>query len=316
MHHSESPARAAERIGAIDVGSNALRMTAAEIGPSDHIRRVASDRAAVRLGAALSHEDGCLAPEALDAAVLALASFRARLDALEVRRVRAVATSAVRESTSAAELAERARAEAGVDLEVISGAEEARLVYVAVRAAVPLGSRPWVLVDVGGGSVEVSLVDARGIRESESHRFGAVRLLEEADGETERLDALIDAKVARLRVPELARAEDVAGLIGVGGNIEALAKLAKGGRDEPPGTRHISLPQLRSTLTLLAPLTSAERVARFELRADRADVIVPAGRVYERIAVRCGAAEVVVPGVGLRDGLLRELAAQVGPRAR
>ncbi|HEU0014719.1 MAG TPA: Ppx/GppA phosphatase family protein [Longimicrobium sp.] len=294
------------RVAAIDVGSNAIRFAAAEFASAAEHVVLDEARHAVRLG----HEvflSGRLAPDALDAAVRALADFRARMDALGVRHYRAVATSAAREARNGAELVERARAEAGVELEVITGTEEARLVYLGVAGRVPLGDKKWILVDLGGGSVEVSLVDSAGILWTESHTVGSVRLLEELSGagqEPGRFQRLLREYAASLSIPVLAQQWNPAGVIATGGNIDALARLTGS-----PGDRVAELPlaELRRLIDTLGSLSYRQRVEQMGLKPDRADVIVPAAMVYERVAALAGADRILVPGVGLRDGLLADL---------
>ncbi|HEU4556513.1 MAG TPA: hypothetical protein VFS20_01645, partial [Longimicrobium sp.] len=150
------------RVAAVDVGSNAIRFLAAEFSALGEYEVLEETRVPVRLG----HDvflSGKLTPEAMDGAVEAMKSFRARMDAQGIEHYRAVATSATRESRNGAEMVARIRREAGIELEVITGHEEARLVYVAVANHVKMGDDKWITVDVGGGSVEVSLVDANGI---------------------------------------------------------------------------------------------------------------------------------------------------------
>jgi exopolyphosphatase/guanosine-5'-triphosphate,3'-diphosphate pyrophosphatase len=296
------------RAAAIDVGSNAIRLLAAEFTSPTELTVLVEERVPVRLG----HDvfvTGRLAARAMDAGVEAIAGFRLRMQSLGIKHYRAVATSAVRESRNGGVFVDRLRDEAGVELEVITGAEEARLVYVAVRSRVALGRSKWILVDLGGGSVEVSLVDASGILWSESHTMGSVRLLEElsvAGDEPGRFQRLLREYAATLRIPTLARQWNPAGVIATGGNIEALARLAgTAPAAGQPGS--ISVEALQGAVQMLSRLSYRQRVEELGLRADRADVIVPAALVYERVAALSGADGIVVPGVGLKDGALMDL---------
>ena len=143
------------RFAAIDVGSNAMRLRVVEAnGPRD-VREVAAERAPIRLGRDV-FLTGRLAPAALAEALDALKHFREVMRAEGVDAYRAVATSAVREAQNADVLVERASREAGVKLDVIEGVEEARLVLVAVLHAVRVGARRALLIDIGGGSVELT----------------------------------------------------------------------------------------------------------------------------------------------------------------
>ncbi|HEV2146182.1 MAG TPA: Ppx/GppA phosphatase family protein [Longimicrobiaceae bacterium] len=296
------------RVAAIDVGSNAIRFIAAEFtGPGE--RTVLDEE---RVGVRLGHDvflTGKLAPEAMEAAVAGLADFRRRMERLEIEHYRATATSAVRESRNGADFVRRVREEAGLELEVITGYEEARLVYQAVRSRVELGRDRWILVDLGGGSVEVSLVDEGGILWSESHTMGSVRMLEVLSGSGDdpgRFQRLLREYAATLQIPTAAQHLRPAGVIATGGNIEALAKL--GGRPAKDGRAgSIGMGGLRDTIRMLARLSYAQRMEELKLRADRADVILPAAMVYERVAELAGADEIRVPGVGVKDGLLLDL---------
>ena len=296
------------RVGGIDVGSNAIRFLAAEFSAPREYRVLAESREPVRLG----HEvflSGKLARGAMEAAVEAIAGFRAQMEGLGIAHYRAVATSATRESRNGEEFVSRVRRETGIELEVITGSEEARLVYEAVKAQVPFGRKKWLLVDLGGGSVEVSLVDGTAILWSESHTMGSVRLLEELAGSSEepgRFQRLLEEYAATLRIPVIARQWNPAGLIATGGNIEALARLM--GADTGRGrVATLPLADLRRVLAELSRLSYRQRVEQLGLREDRADVILPAAMVYERVATLAEAEAVLVPAVGLKDGLLVDL---------
>jgi exopolyphosphatase/guanosine-5'-triphosphate,3'-diphosphate pyrophosphatase len=296
------------RVGGIDVGSNAIRFLAAEFTAPKEYRVLAESREPVRLG----HEvflSGKLARGAMEAAVEAIAGFRAQMESLEIGHYRAVATSATRESRNGEEFVGRVRRETGIELEVITGSEEARLVYEAVKAQVPFARKKWLLVDLGGGSVEVSLVDSSAILWSESHTMGSVRLLEElavSGEEPGRFQRLLEEYASTLRIPVIARQWNPAGLIATGGNIEALARLM--GTDPGRGrVATVPIADLRRVIAVLSRLSYRQRVEQLGLREDRADVILPAAMVYERVATLAGAEAVLVPAVGLKDGILVDM---------
>jgi exopolyphosphatase/guanosine-5'-triphosphate,3'-diphosphate pyrophosphatase len=294
------------RVAAVDIGSNAIRFTAAEfLDPSSHVE-LEYQRVPVRMGHS-AFLTGRLDPENIDAAVEAMASFRRYVDTLGVKEYRVVATSAVRESRNGGDLASRVRQEAGFALETITGSEEARLVWLAVRDRFPLDG-PWVLVDLGGGSLEVSVVSESGIEWSESHTMGTVRMLEDLGGSDpgpEALTRLIEEYAGTLRLPRLGD-EGLRGLIATGGNIEALAELA-GAEPDPDGVSRLPVEALRETARQLGSMTNDQRMSELDLRPDRADVIVPAAHVYLRVAELTGADEVVVPHVGVKEGVLLDL---------
>lgn len=293
-----------ERVAAIDIGSNAMRFTAAVRSSDGGLVQLDYQRSPVRLGhnAFLS---GRLTAENVEAAVEAMVGFARRMDGLGVERYRAVATSAVRDAANGGELVERVREEAGIEIDVIDGAEEARLVWVAVRDRIVMEGL-WVLMDLGGGSMEVSVVGSEGIRRSDSYPLGTVRLLERLEAEEGATGDAVDAAIAELEeglvMPDPAA---IRGLLATGGNIETLAELAGAGPAEMSVSR-LSLDTLTQVMKRVEALSVEERIERLELRPDRADVIVPAGRVYRRIAELAGVREVVVPGVSVSDGILRE----------
>lgn len=298
------------RVGGMDIGSNAIRLLVVEITAPGTSRTLDSQRCPVRLG----HDvflTGRLTEAAMDAAIASLRGFQERCSALGADPVRAVATSAVREAQNGEQFAQRIRTELGLPLEVIPGAEEARLVHVAIRSRIPMGGNRWLSVDVGGGSVEVSLVDVDGILWSESHAMGSVRLLEELSGsgdEPGRFRRLLTEYLGVLRLPAVAEQYRPAGLIATGGNIESLVKLC-GGREDR-GVSVIPLPALRGAIDALSRLSYHQRIEQLGLRPDRADVILPAAMVYERIALLAGVEELHVPFVGVRDGVVLDLAAR------
>lgn len=303
------------RVAAIDVGSNAIRFVVGEFVDPGTWTELDVQRVPVRLG----HDvflTGRLDPEAMRAAVEAMSFFRRSIDTLGVPRYRAVATSAVRESRNGGELVDRIRRESGIQLETITGSEEARLVWIAVRHRVDLGDARWMTVDLGGGSLEISEVSRDGIHWSESHTMGTVRMLEELGdqhGDAAAVRALMEEYVGTLRIPDHVNGADTAGLLATGGNIEALAKLADCGTDDQ-GVSRLPLEALRETIRELGAMTVAERIDRLGLRQDRADVIHPAGLLYERVAVLTGVDEIHVPHVGVKEGVLLDLADDVsGP---
>jgi exopolyphosphatase/guanosine-5'-triphosphate,3'-diphosphate pyrophosphatase len=301
------------RVAAIDIGSNAIRFMAAEFVAREGYQVLQSIREPVRMGRD-AFRARLIRPEVMEAAVSAIGRFRKAMDALDVRGYRAVATSAVRDSENGSEFVERVWAEWGIRVETITGAEEAHLVWLAVRTRVDLGASEWVLVDLGGGSVEVSLVDQADVRWTESHPLGTVRLLEELgdlSGESpDRVRRRLEDHAAMLRISAVAKQVEAAGIIATGGNIEQLALLA-GSRPDSRGVSRLRMDRLHAVIARLAELTPRERVKELGLREDRADVILPAAVVYERIARLLGAHQILVPNVGVKDGLLFDAAEDI-----
>ena len=297
------------RLAAIDIGSNAIRMLAAEFTDATTYRTLELHRIPVRLG----HDvftTGELNAATIDAAVEGLANFGHRIRALSVTKTRAVATSAVRDSRNGTELLERARRDAGIDIDVISGKEEAQLVHLAVRNRVPLSSHQWVLADLGGGSLEVSLIDRAHVISTATYPVGAVRLLEHlgTDFQPDEVHRLVQERTTMLG-SVLKAATDR--FIATGGNIEALARLA-GAKYDAQRVAILGLDRLREITRELSSLSYEQRIAQLGLREDRADVILPAAIVYEWLAIQVGADSIVVPGVGVKEGVLWDMIDQKG----
>jgi len=299
------------RVACVDMGSNAIRFLAAEFSDESEYEVLAGERVPIRLGHGV-YLSGRLEANAMDGAVEALTRFRRKMDSLGIEHYRAVATSAVRESTNKDAFIARVLDESGLRLEAISGSEEARLVHLAVARRVPLGNRTWLLVDLGGGSVEVSMVDQNGTYWSESHTMGSVRLLEElteAGAEPGRFRRLLEEYISVLKVPAMPEGSQLAGYVATGGNIETLAKL--GGFPDELSVSHLRVDTLRTIIEQLARLSFRERVDQLGLPEDRADVILPAAMVYERLADLGGADEIQVPHVGIKEGVLYDLVSRL-----
>lgn len=307
------------RCAGMDVGSNALRLAIAEFKSPTQYKILERVRVPVRLGDSVFRSQR-IDPATVEAALDAFRGFRRKMEQHGVVVHRAVATSATREAKNRLAFLERVRSETGLALEMIQGTEEARLVALAVRSRLSLERGLSLILDVGGGSSEIALVGHGEILDVESHDVGAVRLLERAaSGTPKGVFDLIQATLRSARFPILAslKRRRLARLIGTGGNIEAIAMLTPSngatrgnGGDRPPA--RVTLPRLRKILTLLAKLSPAERAERFDLKPDRADVIVPAGAIFEYVAAHVGAKEICVPFVGLVDGVLIDVAQAAG----
>lgn len=295
------------RAAGIDIGSNAMRLVVGEFTAPGAWRVLAQQRVPVRLGASVfGAAGGRLDEVVIEAALAALATFRRQLDELDVGIYRGAATSAVREATNGADFLEQAHRTAGIRLELITSGEEARLVWRAVSDRVAVAGRRWVLVDVGGGSVEVALADGRDLLFAESHRMGTVRLLREFQHEQQRPEQfrrLVQEYVETLASTVAADGRGERGVVATGGNIEELARLCDA-RPDPSGGLRLPLADLETMIDELSAMTPAERIARYRLRPDRADVIVPAGLMYERVAHLARVDHLLVPGVGVREGLM------------
>lgn len=289
-------------LGAIDAGSNAIRVVVAEVAGPGELTRIEAERVPVRLGHG-AFTVGELAPALIDEAVAAFTHFRQLFDRHGVTAYRAVATSAVRAVENRDVLVHRIYHEAGIELEIIDGDEEARLVRKAVVHALGPGA-PACVLDLGGGSLEVNLREGAGWR-GLSLPIGTVRLLETFGLEGPLADAeagMIRRYVASVLQTVVAGRREVATAAACGGNADALARMLGGERTT------FTLADLEAALPELLPATVEERMQRHGFRRDRAEVIGIAALVLATAARQLGLQTIVAPGVGVREAILLELA--------
>ena len=299
-------------VAAVDIGTNSVHMVVARVAAGDRFEVITRQKEMVRLGSGRG-EMRQLETDAIDRGVAALARCRSVADAWDAV-VFAVATSAVREARNAGEFLDRARTEAGIEVEVISGYEEARLIQLGVLQALPLFDRRLLLVDVGGGSTEVLLGTEGRVDYARSVKLGSLRMTRKFfPGGEVRGDALarcrrdVRARLAPM-VHELGdRPFDVA--VASSGTAEALAAmaLARKGGEVPNSLNGAVLPvrQLRKVVDSLAgAATPAERRTLPGIDANRADILPGGAVVLEQVCEALGIEELVISEYALREGVL------------
>jgi exopolyphosphatase/guanosine-5'-triphosphate,3'-diphosphate pyrophosphatase len=297
-------------LAAIDVGSNAIRLVIGNVDADRTITVIESIRESVRLGEdVFAH--GSISDANIERAAEVFRKFRGLIDTHGAKWVRAVSTSACREALNRELFVDRIAQTSDIELTVIGEEEEARLIYLAVADRVPLKGKVAMLVDIGGGSTEVTLVSGGQILATESFKMGSVRLLQllrdSRRGEREfhqLLREYLDSTHRKIK-KELGN-ERIELCVGTGGNIEVLGDLR---REVLKKERDSVLPMddLDDLVKRLQNLSYEERVRELGLRPDRADVIVPASMILQKIVKQAGVREVVIPRVGLKDGLLIDM---------
>jgi exopolyphosphatase / guanosine-5'-triphosphate,3'-diphosphate pyrophosphatase len=313
LNDSGQPASyaATMRLAAIDVGSNSVHMIIADVTREGHIDVVDRVKEMVRLGRR-SFTTGRLTDEAMDLAVRTLVYFRRLANVRRVGRMRAVATSAVREARNRGEFIRRIQRETGIAVEVISGNDEARLIFDAARHALGLEGGPFLLVDVGGGSVELVLVkDARPLW-LKSVRLGAARLTEQfllddppTAAQRKHLQQHLEATIGELLRD--ARRAGVVRAIGTSGTINTLVAMARGARGEELGRLHGASASAAEIATISEQLLEANAALRADLPgidAKRADQMAAAGMLADFVIRRSGAEELLACTWAMREGLL------------
>jgi len=299
------------RIAAIDAGSNAIRLVIAQASSSSEIEILDSVRASVRLGH-LAFTKRRFSRLTVDHAVRAFRRFRALLDRYRVHAYRAVATSAAREARNSELLLRRIRRSAGINLQVIGSSEEARLVRSAILGALGEAISPRMIVDLGGGSLEISLLRKRVPEKIMALPLGSVRLMETlgiygalSEEQFERVEHRVFSLLRSFwpNPPDLSDAIVAAS----GGNAEALARIMPGPRVN--GMPSANLRLLRDRLWSILELDVEERMEKFRVRRDRAEVLGVAAIVFAALSRWARLRTMLVPGVGVKEGILWDLAA-------
>jgi exopolyphosphatase / guanosine-5'-triphosphate,3'-diphosphate pyrophosphatase len=300
------------QLAAVDAGSNAIRLAIARATSSENIQILETERASVRLGHN-AFTRRILDDETIARASRAFRHFRSRMDQHHVSAYRAVATAAAREARNYRKLLDRIRRKSGIELEVISSEEEARLVCAAVHWALADRVQPRLIFDLGGGSLEMNFFDRGELQRRVALPLGTIRLMEtysiqgriDEDG-ARRLQHHVMAlmRSALPSPPNLSRAIGVA----CGGNAEALARLAAGTPIERTPT--ISVRLLRDQMWRLLDLDVPGRMRAFRLRRDRAEVVGIAAVIIYTVAKWLDLRSMLVPGVGVREGLLLQIVAE------
>jgi exopolyphosphatase / guanosine-5'-triphosphate,3'-diphosphate pyrophosphatase len=305
-------------ISAIDVGSNAMRMVVGEVDEAWQVRSIENIRLPVRLGQDV-FRNGYLEEKTIQQTEEVFLRFKQMAENFNVHQLRAVATSAAREAANSDLLVDRVFRTSGIEIEIISGEEEAQLIHAAVAHVLNLKNKRTLLIDIGGGSIEVTLSTGRNIISTDSYDMGTVRLLEKLNGSKSKhpLGDLVREYVeaARYRLEQDLGDEKVQICAGTGGNVEEIGhlrqKLFKAGSD-----RFITLDELEKLIERLESMTYEERMRKLKLRADRADVILPASIVLHLIAREAGVKQIMIPNVGLKDGILLEIAEDLSKSLR
>ena len=301
-------------IAAIDVGTNSFHLVVAAVDAEGHFEVLTREREPVRLGSG-GEDMKHLEPEAMDRGIETLGRMQRIASHAGATSITAVATSAVREAANQHEFTDRARAEAGVDIEVVSGVEEARLIHLGVLAAVPLFDQRHLVIDIGGGSTEFIVGDGAEPLLLRSLKLGAIRLTDRffPGGRTRKRPArecrsYIESFLGHLPAEITELGFETA--VGSSGTITALARMCairRGDRDSRTGRLSFSARELRSLTTdLVAASTPARRLAMEGLEERRADIIVGGALLLEQIFELAGVKRMEVSDFALREGILLE----------
>jgi exopolyphosphatase / guanosine-5'-triphosphate,3'-diphosphate pyrophosphatase len=305
---------------AVDIGSNSVRLKIARL-TSGHLRAIHEDREVTRLGEGV-FRSGFLTPESMADTVKVLRRFHRATQQIVSESVRVVATSALRDARNSQAFLEWVRSATGWTVEIISGLEEARLIHLGLVSNLRINSAPTLMMDLGGGSCELTVSKRGQIRETVSLPLGAVRLTNEflrhdppRKGELKRLEGFIAREVNRIATRVVAA--KVKNVIATSGTADALATAAsylrKNGSRQRLVVTRAEMSRLANRLAHL-PVEGRRKIEGIGLR--RAEIVVAGAMVYHELLNRLHLKGYRYSPLGLRDGLLAQMAAESDRKSR
>lgn len=311
------------RYAAVDIGSNSIRMQAAEVLPGQPVRILVAQRQVTRLGAGV-FSMGNITSDAIRAACLALAGMAEAYKRLDVVGVRAVATSAVRDAGNQQEFVDRATSVLGTPVEIISGQEESRLIHLGVQSRWPHPNQRVLIVDVGGGSAEIIHADRGSLAGAFSKPLGAVRLTEvflksdpPSARELHRMHEYIDEKLSAAR--QRIGAEPFDRMIATSASAAALVSVVhRVPRDKREAADRLraTISQVRAVYEKLSEKGIAARRKVQGIGPRRAEIIVAGASVFLRALENFRRSSLYYSAAGVRDGIISDLAARGVGRER
>lgn len=289
---------------AIDIGSNAARLLIKKslpdsLEPSIILRKQLLVRVPLRLGFDVFSK-GKVSPKKGENLIRLMKAYRQLMKIYNVDQYRACATSAMRDAANGEELIDKIKEATGIDIEIIAGEEEAAIVYNNHIESCADPSGRYLYVDVGGGSTEINYLTDGELKRSASFNIGTVRILsgKVKDEEWRRLNDFLHQVYT---IPCADGCDCTTRIIGSGGNINKLFKLAD---PDAKDDQSFTVDELARLYHTMKPLSDRQRMEKFNLRPDRADVIIPAAEIFLNIASVVKAQRIYVPMIGVSDGII------------
>ncbi|OSY88429.1 exopolyphosphatase [Tenacibaculum holothuriorum] len=288
------------KYGAIDIGSNAVRLLVANVIEEDDkepkFKKSSLVRVPIRLGAD-AFVSGKISEENTHRMIDAMEAFKLIMKVHGVQKYKACATSAMREAENGNEIANTILTKTGVEIDIIDGKKEAAIISSTDLNQLIESDATYLYVDVGGGSTEFTLFSSGKIINSKSFKIGTVRLINNKKSENKAI-----FKKVQKWIEENTKNYKRISLIGSGGNINKIFKMSGRELGKP-----ISYIYLNAQYQFLKKMTYKERISELSLNPDRADVIVPATKIYLSAMKWSGARKIFVPKIGLSDGIIKSL---------
>lgn len=287
-----------KRYAAIDIGSNAMRLLVSNIveqeGRDPQFNKSSLVRVPIRLGQDV-FTVGEISDENISRMIDAMKAFKLLMKVHKVEKYKACATSAMREADNNHEIVEIIQREADIQIDIIDGKKEAAIIASSDLKEYISTDKTYLYVDVGGGSTEFSLFSNGKIIASKSFKNGTVRMLNNMVNE------IVWVEIEKWIKLNTAPFEDVT-MIGSGGNINKLFKMTGKQQDKP-----LTYLSLNAQYAMLNKMTYDQRIAELGLNPDRADVIIPATKIYLNAMKWSGARHLYVPKIGLSDGIVKAM---------
>lgn len=285
-------------LASIDIGSNAARLLISEVKETSKNTPVFNKlnlfRIPIRLGFDV-FEYSYISEEKTIMLIQTLKAFRHLMNAYHVDHVKVCATSAMRDAENSGKICDIIKKETGLDIEIISGEMEANIIYENHIAENLDREHSYMYIDVGGGSTEISIFGNGELAYKKSFNIGTIRLLKDKVNNAEWEQMKDEIKQARKKHRDLV-------VIGSGGNINKVFSMSK-----KKDGKSLDLELLKEYYKELSSISTDQRISVFNLREDRADVIVPALQIYINALRWAGCDEIYVPKIGLADGLIQHM---------
>lgn len=290
-----------KRIAAIDIGSNAMRAAFATFTDDGHLKVFKNYRYPIRLGEDVFSR-GKLTKNRIKITESAFNELLLKLSKHKITEVHAVATSALRDAENSKVLIDQIKKQTGIEIKIINGKKEAELIKKAVESVIPLHNKIALLIDIGGGSTEITLTKNGKVQASKSYQYGTVRLLKSIRTNQIEKDIEIFSKKVKSYLAKYLHGSEINMCIGTGGNLRRMGKLRSHIFKKP--TNRVTMVELNSMYSEVVNLPVTARVQKFSMREDRADVIVPAMAMIEQILLDNDIYEILLPKIGLKEGVL------------
>tara|TARA_R110002012_G_scaffold320787_1_gene545569 strand:+ start:11455 stop:12342 length:888 start_codon:yes stop_codon:yes gene_type:complete len=284
------------KLAAVDIGSNAIRMQITSVTQYEGIikfKKLEYLRFPLRLGLDVFYSQK-ISEINRRKFVKLMKAFKILIDLYEVDDYMACATSAMRESVNGKDIAAEVKEEIGLKINIIDGNKEAELINKSLNKF--FDEKTYLHIDVGGGSTELNIYKNREKIASKSFQIGSVRALED------KVATPAWSSMENFVLKHLSNSPTVTS-IGTGGNINKIFELSLPSKNK----RYLDYEKIEEVLGQLQSLTFEERVNKLNLNHDRADVIIPAGKIYQRVMKAAKSKKMIVPDLGLKDGIIQVL---------